>query len=136
MTTDIELDDFAERRRQAQSVQEQDSEPQLSAQADNGDGSITAWACGSAALYVANQIIKTYLMINSPFNCRLALISLPLLVFPRFVLFFSVSTEYSETHLTPLEQFLSTHFALFLTAIAVTLVLYVSRHTDEKVSPD
>ena len=49
-----------------------------------------------------------------------------LLLFPRFLLFLSVSSEFSERALTPLERFLSLHFSFFLFAIAITLILYVS----------
>ncbi|KAH8116926.1 hypothetical protein DFH11DRAFT_1578220 [Phellopilus nigrolimitatus] len=56
---------------------------------------------------------------------RLTVASLPLLVFPRFLLFLSLSAEFSERALTPLEGFLATHFAFFLLALATTLVLYI-----------
>ena len=49
-----------------------------------------------------------------------------LLLFPRFLLFLSTSADYSETSLSPLERFLSLHFSLFLFAVSITLVLYVS----------
>ena len=56
---------------------------------------------------------------------RLTLLCFPLLLFPRFLLFLSVSGDFSEATLTPLESFLATHFAFFLLALAIALILYV-----------
>ncbi|KAF9265487.1 hypothetical protein L218DRAFT_986218 [Marasmius fiardii PR-910] len=68
------------------------------------------------------------------------------ILFPQFLLFLSQtvpasSTEY-RTGLTPLESFLSTHFGLWLTALAISLVLNiplasapVSRHATDPEHP-
>ena len=58
-------------------------------------------------------------------ECRLTLTSTILLLFPRFLLFLSVSSDFAERALTPLERFLALHFSFFLFAIAICLVLYV-----------
>ncbi|KLO05965.1 hypothetical protein SCHPADRAFT_838649 [Schizopora paradoxa] len=47
------------------------------------------------------------------------------MLFPRFILFLSTSSENSEANLTPLEKFLSRQLSFFLFAIAITLVLYI-----------
>ncbi|KAI5123329.1 hypothetical protein M0805_001754 [Coniferiporia weirii] len=104
MTTDIELTDLKNKREQAQ--EDTSSEQPIPQDDSEGrDGSVAVWAWASASL--------------------LTLVSLPLLVFPRFLLFLSVSAEYAERALTPLEGFLAIHFAFFLLALAITLVLYI-----------
>ncbi|TDL24754.1 hypothetical protein BD410DRAFT_59676 [Rickenella mellea] len=56
---------------------------------------------------------------------KLAILSLPLLLFPRFLLFLSVPDDGFDNRLTPLERFLSAQFGMFLVTIAITLVLYI-----------
>ncbi|KAK7446404.1 hypothetical protein VKT23_014609 [Stygiomarasmius scandens] len=68
------------------------------------DNSISLWAMTSA--------------------CSFTLLSAVLLFFPRLLLFISETTSpESRPSLTPLERFLATHFGIWLTAIAISLVL-------------
>jgi hypothetical protein len=55
--------------------------------------------------------------------------SIPFLAFPRFLLFLSSTGEggeHREYKLTPLESFLSTHFAILALSMAVGIINSVS----------
>lgn len=69
------------------------------------------WAWGAAAVLVATAI--------------------PLLLFPRFILFLAESSgNGARTTLTPLESFLALHIGIMLVAIASTLVLNIPSPAD------
>lgn len=56
--------------------------------------------------------------------------SIPFLAFPRFLLFLSSKNDATGEHreyLTPLESFLSTHFAILALSAAVGIVISVRR---------
>ncbi|KAF8576397.1 hypothetical protein K439DRAFT_1418984 [Ramaria rubella] len=66
----------------------------------------------------------------------LVVMSIPFLAFPRFLLFLSSTASQREEHreyLTPLESFLSTHFAILALSAAVGIV--VSIPPDSPVAP-
>ncbi|KAF5373649.1 hypothetical protein D9758_000604 [Tetrapyrgos nigripes] len=59
-------------------------------------------------------------------SCCFALLSVVLVFFPRLLLFISETpTTESRPTLTPLETFLATHFGIWLTALAISLLLTV-----------
>jgi len=70
------------------------------------------------------------------------ILALPLLVFPRFILFLSmpgnVSTNELRETLTPLEQYICTHVSIGLIALAITLIVTIPTPppvTQEGVAP-
>ncbi|KAL5532720.1 hypothetical protein ACEPAF_4494 [Sanghuangporus sanghuang] len=112
MTTDIELDNLAEKRK-GQESHNQPTDLEPAPHNESRNSSVTVWAWVSAAL--------------------LSLAASILLFFPRFLLFVSFSTEFSERVLTPLEGYLALHFSFFLFSLAICLVLYNQIPSDDEV---
>jgi len=127
----VELEDLspeARRRRQASQATAATSSPNKGDTKDavlrdiDEDGTIPSWSYATAAWLV--------------------ILSLPFLAFPRFLLFLSSASggEFRE-QLTPLENFLSTHFAIFALSIAIGLVIsvpqesHISSRSDESFPP-
>ncbi|TFK42528.1 hypothetical protein BDQ12DRAFT_676361 [Crucibulum laeve] len=79
--------------------------------------------CGSVSIILHSLLLF-------PFNLpsRLVVLASCLTLFPRLLLFISetAATQDRRTALTPLESFLALHFGIFLSALALTLVLNVS----------
>jgi hypothetical protein len=73
----------------------------------------------------------SYHMYYSNFSrTRLVIMSIPFLAFPRFLLFLSSMNDVTGEHrdyLTPLESFLSTHFAILALSSAIGIVFSVRR---------
>ncbi|KIJ44054.1 hypothetical protein M422DRAFT_30594 [Sphaerobolus stellatus SS14] len=120
----VELEDLspeAKRRRQ-QNSKAQSATPQnddVNTRTEDGnvgdgldaDGTIPTWSYATAAW--------------------LAILGLPFLAFPRFLLFLSTTSSGGfREHLTPLENFLSTHFAIFALSVAIGLVFSVPQETN------
>jgi len=100
MTSEIELDDLSNRAEQS-SI---DINTQTHTD-DVKDSALSLWAWTSSSL--------------------LALFSLCLALFPRFLLFASETSGSTEGRatLTPLESFLALHFGIWMSALALTLIL-------------
>ncbi|KAM5531049.1 hypothetical protein V8D89_015269 [Ganoderma adspersum] len=103
---DIELDDLAQRRMrsetpQAQANLEQDAIPDGS----KDEGVISSWAWGTATV--------------------LLLVAIPLMLYPKLLLFLSETGAERRAVLTPLESFLAWNTGIILTALAVALVFNI-----------
>ncbi|KAJ7046851.1 hypothetical protein C8F04DRAFT_1061952 [Mycena alexandri] len=99
MTTEIEMNDLSKR-----APPTIDALPNPNAEAVP-DGVSTFWAWSAASLLV--------------------LFSLVLCVSPRLLLFLSEPTPEKRTVLTPLEGFLAVHASIWMSAVAVSLVLNI-----------
>ncbi|KZT09506.1 uncharacterized protein LAESUDRAFT_722471 [Laetiporus sulphureus 93-53] len=101
--SDIELDDLSRKRQQQSDIIAGDkTEDVITSDSDT----VLYWAWGAAILFLVTAI--------------------PLLLFPRFLLFLVEGSEAEmRTELTPLESFLSLHVGILLVAIAFALILNV-----------
>lgn len=103
MATDIEMEDL--NRKTDPGLDPLNADKPIYESQDARESTVSLWVWVSSAI--------------------LGFASLPLLLFPRLILFTSEASTEARTLLTPLESFLCTHFGILLATIALTLVLNI-----------
>ncbi|KAI9064457.1 hypothetical protein FKP32DRAFT_1757719 [Trametes sanguinea] len=113
MSHDIELDDLSQRTTTPEHPGELVDPAEQANPKD--DGVITAWAWGSAGLLV--------------------ILSVPLILSPRLLLFLSETGTERRVSLTPLESYMALHAGILLFALALALVFNIpADHMDLTVT--
>nr|VWO98654.1 WD_REPEATS_REGION domain-containing protein [Ganoderma boninense] len=111
-STDIELDDLAQRRMRPESKPhvQTNSEQHATSDGNIGDSTISNWAWATATL--------------------LLLVAIPLMLYPDLLLFLSETGTERRAALTPLESFFAWNTAIMLIALAVALVFNIPSESE------
>jgi len=105
MSTGIEMDDLSSRKQPVPAEDMSTPDPTTTQVTSQSASTVTVWAYGSTAL--------------------LATLAIPMVFFPRVLLFTSETGPNSRTALTPLESFLALHGGILLFALAMSLLFNI-----------